>query len=86
MACGALEKSGADYAVSVTGLAGPGGDGSASPVGTVWIAVSRRTETAVLLQAVSFRLEGSRNAIRREAAGKALGELLKYIEPVLKHP
>jgi PncC family amidohydrolase len=80
MAQGALEKSGADYAVSVTGLAGPGGDGSDVSVGTVWIAVSSRECQA---EAVSFHFEGSRNEIRREAAGKALEELLRYLEPIL---
>ncbi|MDR2471126.1 MAG: nicotinamide-nucleotide amidohydrolase family protein [Treponema sp.] len=37
MAAAALEKSGAAAAFSVTGLAGPGGDGSSVPLGTVWI-------------------------------------------------
>jgi PncC family amidohydrolase len=76
MARGALARSGADLAVAVTGLAGPEGDGSSVPVGTVWIAVARRDgggETAV------FKYDGSRNEVRAFAASEALGMLLKHI-------
>jgi PncC family amidohydrolase len=73
MAEGALEQSGADYAFSVTGLAGPDGDGSGLPVGTVWIGTAL---TGGEGRASVFRFSGERNDIRRAAAQKAITELL----------
>ena len=81
MACGALEKSGADIAAAVTGLAGPEGDGSAVPVGTVWVAAARknRSETGELFEeAKKFNFSGSRNEVRLQAAIAVL-ELLDII-------
>jgi PncC family amidohydrolase len=76
MALGAREKSGADYAVAVTGLAGPGGDGTDVPVGTVWIATAGRDRAP---EAQVFCFEGSRNTIRDNAAARALDVLLQRI-------
>jgi PncC family amidohydrolase len=76
MAEGAREKSGALWAFSVTGLAGPGGDGN-SPVGTVWIAVSGPGEGGSW--ANMFRFSGSRNEVREAAAIAALTELLNRV-------
>jgi PncC family amidohydrolase len=75
MAEGALEKSGADVAVSVTGLAGPDGDGSGQRVGTVWIGIARRG--AGDAEAVCYQYTGDRSAIRTAAAAAAITELLK---------
>jgi PncC family amidohydrolase len=74
MALGALEKSGADYSVAVSGLAGPGGDGTAVPVGTVWIAVLGRDRAP---RACKFSFKGPRNEIREKAALEALRILSK---------
>jgi PncC family amidohydrolase len=72
MAEGALKKSGADCAFSVTGLAGPDGDGSGLPIGTVWIATAL---TGGEGRAAVFRFSGGRNEIRAAAAKKAITEL-----------
>jgi len=69
---GAIQKSGAGIAASVTGLAGPDGDGSKTTVGTVWAAVMYKEQTAM---AHEFHFTGSRNTIRLHAA-VALLELI----------
>jgi len=87
MALGALEKSGVDAAVSVTGLAGPGGSSSANdngvkgeaiPAGTVWIATALRFTgiNCITVEAVRFHFSGGRNEVRRQAARTALEQLL----------
>jgi PncC family amidohydrolase len=76
MASGALERSGAHIGLSVTGLAGPEGDASGQPVGTVWIGIARR---GLPPEAVVRRFAGDRNAVRSAAAQGAIEELLKRV-------
>jgi len=56
MALGAMANSGAQYAIAVTGIAGPSGGCDDKPVGTVWIAWG----AAQTLRAHRFVLSGSR--------------------------
>ncbi len=72
MAEGALAHARADVAVSITGIAGPGGATPGKPVGLVYLAIARRgAETTVERQ----HFAGDRQAVRESAALRAL-ELL----------
>lgn len=69
MAQGALERSSADAAVAVSGVAGPGGGTAEKPVGTVWIAVADREG---FYRAFHFQFGTRRDIVRRRAAVAAV--------------
>ncbi|MEM9079965.1 MAG: competence/damage-inducible protein A [Verrucomicrobiota bacterium] len=50
MVLGALERSGAEIAVAVTGIAGPGGGSEEKPVGTVFLGIGQRGEEPVVIR------------------------------------
>lgn len=72
MASGALRASRAQWAVAVTGIAGPTGGSSEKPVGTVWFAWA----SPAGVEARWFRLDGDRAEVRRESVRIALQGLL----------
>jgi len=76
MAVGALQKSGADISVAVTGLAGPDGDGSNVPVGTVWIAAALKGGK---INTKAFNFTGSRNEVRLRAACAVLEKIQEIL-------
>lgn len=79
MALGALERSGAEFAVAVTGVAGPTGGTAAKPVGTVWTAWAWRTAEGVACRAEISRFAGDRGAVRRQTVVFALEGLLELV-------
>jgi PncC family amidohydrolase len=73
MAKGAIERSAANISIAITGIAGPAGDGTDVPVGTVWIAsVLKGDEADAVASAEVFHFLGSRNEICESATCKAL--------------
>ena len=78
MAQGALEASGADVAVAITGIAGPDGGTEQKPVGTVVFARAERLPgpDKIVADQKQFDASEGRSGIRRQAALCALELLL----------
>lgn len=75
MARGALERSGSDLALSVTGIAGPDGGSAEKPVGTVFMAVADRNGC----RARRFNFHGDRTQIRLVTSFAALNWLRRAL-------
>lgn len=73
MASGVRRVLEADAAVSVTGLAGPGGDEFGNPVGTVFVGYSDGRGTL----SWEFHFSGSREEVRSQAIRAALAIVLE---------
>jgi nicotinamide-nucleotide amidase len=78
MAVGVLQRSQAQRAVAVTGIAGPGGATPGKPVGTVWLAVAGRESLAgaAEVRATLLQLAGDRAAVRHQTVTQALQALI----------
>lgn len=76
MAEGVRRVIGADYGVSVTGIAGPNSDETGRPVGLVYIGASDGVTTLVR----ECRFDGDRAAVRAQAAEAAAELVLKLLE------
>jgi nicotinamide-nucleotide amidase len=74
MAEGALAHSRADAAISVTGIAGPGGGTPTKPVGLVYIGYARRGGAPTVERHV---FPGDRAAVRSATVKRALELMLK---------
>ena len=76
MARGARAVLKTDLAVSVTGLAGPGGDEFGNPVGTVFIGYADENT----VRAEEYHFTGDREAVRQQAVQAALALILRMCE------
>ena len=79
MAAGALARSRADVALSITGVAGPTGGSPGKPVGTVCFGWCRRGEAPL---SVREQFSGDRAAVRRQSVARALAGLLDVLEGI----
>ena len=75
MVTGCRDRSGADIALAVTGIAGPDGGSIAKPVGTVYISMAAKKN----IQTKLFHFAGNRQQIQEIAAKTALDLVRKYL-------
>ena len=77
MVSGALANSQADWAIAVTGIAGPEGGSVEKPVGTVYVAWQHKSG---FLKVVRLTLEGNRLDIRKQTVIKAIEGIIIFSE------
>ena len=80
MAIGALKVSGADIAVSVTGIAGPGSDGTDKPVGLSYIGIAAKDFVYAKKLVTGKKNDGCREYNRYVSASNALNLVRLYLE------
>ena len=78
MSRGARRVSKSDIAVSVTGIAGPGGGTAEKPVGLVYISLS--TPNGTICRKCNF--SGTRDEVRQQTAEFALNLALEYLKQI----
>jgi nicotinamide-nucleotide amidase len=83
MAKGALERSGADLTVAVTGVAGPEAISGQPPVGTAWVALASREG---IKSFSCFHQVGDREAFKFLVSGRALDLLRRRIQGLPEEP
>ena len=77
MAEGALNASGADYSLAITGIAGPDGETPDKPLGTVFIGLVQVIEGERRVWVRQFAFPGDRWAVRNRSAKSAL-QMLRF--------
>lgn len=77
MAVGAKESSGADIAISISGVAGPSGGSPDKPVGTVWIAWAFGVAE---VQTTHYLFTGDRATVREGAVLEALRGTIQRVK------
>jgi nicotinamide-nucleotide amidase len=80
MAEGVLARTGANVAIAVSGIAGPGGAVLGKPLGTVWFALALKMSGLIQCEGHLIQFDGDRDAVRRQAVEYALN-LLRALPP-----
>lgn len=76
MALGAVRVTNCDMAISITGIAGPGGATQDKPIGLVYFAILFHGE----IQVFNKKFDGDRNAIRTKSVEFALNKILDTLK------
>jgi len=79
MAAGALKNSRADLAVSITGIAGPGGGSKQKPVGLVYFAAAGRDGRRIARKRLYGKI--GRRRVRQRSVAEALALLQRLAHP-----
>lgn len=74
MADGALKASDADIAVSVSGIAGPGGGSEQKPVGLVYVGIAQKGEKTEFFK---LMLSGDRDSVRQKTVDKVFDLIIE---------
>jgi len=76
MARGAQRLLGAHCAISISGVAGPGGGTKLKPVGLVYVGIA----AGKIVRTFRYRFEGNRQAVRRQATVAALKRMIEAVK------
>jgi nicotinamide-nucleotide amidase len=82
MANGAMQHSGADYAIAVSGVAGPDGGSDDKPVGTVWVAWGSQDK----LKTRRMRFDGARKWFQQMVMATTLDLLRRELLDIKEDP
>ncbi len=74
---GTFDRTNADFAIAVSGIAGPDGGSVEKPVGTIWAAIGERGKAP---DVGTFRAKGSRQTIIFSTANHLLGALWRKVD------
>jgi nicotinamide-nucleotide amidase len=77
---GAISKFEADFAIAISGIAGPSGGTQNKPVGTVVIGISDKKAHKIV---DSYHFLGTREDVQIQAAKQSLKEILKFVQKSL---
>lgn len=76
MLAGVFNKTHADFAIAVTGIAGPKGGTDQKPVGTIWAAIGERGKKPDL---ITFHVQGDRQTVILSTANHLLEALRRQL-------
>jgi len=81
MALGALKNSHADFSLSVSGIAGPGGGSVDKPVGLVWFSWAKKEDNEPIVIASEHQVfKGDREAVRQQAVKYVIAKLITLLD------